>query len=250
MKIYLAAPANTSDPFVRDEFFDFYSLQSYHYIKKAFRNEGKIHNKYKDFMLDSGVFTYLTSLKEKAKTLDWEKYIYDYGSFVKKYKIQKYVEVDVDKVLGEKEVEKLTKKLEKLVGWKTIPVWHMNRSYDSWLKICKDYDYICFGAFLTDGLKQSKFPMINKFLFDAAKSKTKVHGLGFTSSKLLPLYKFYSVDSSSWSAGRRFGTLYNFNNGKLTTKSFKNRRVKDSHKLSRHDFYEWVKYSQYAEINL
>ena len=74
---------------------------------------------------------------------------------------------DIESVIGLEETEKLRKRLEKRVGWKSIPVWHMNRGYDKWIEICKEYDYVCFGAFLTDGLKESKFYMIEQFLNDA-----------------------------------------------------------------------------------
>ena len=67
------------------------------------------------------------------------------------------MEVDIDTVIGYDNVVLLTKKLEKIVGWQSLPVWHMNRSYDDWLRICKDYSYVCFGAFITDNLKANKF---------------------------------------------------------------------------------------------
>ena len=247
MKIYLAGHGTRHAHWVVDKFYDFYRLQSYYYINEKEKN---LSSKYKDFILDSGVFSYLTSKKEQAKTLDWDKYIYDYAKYVKENHIQNYVEVDIDTVIGVDEVQKLTNKLEKLVGWKPMPVWHLNRGYDNWLKLCKDYEYICFGAFLTDNLSSKKFPMINKFLYDAAKQKTKVHGLGFTPMLLLPKYKFYSVDSTTWSAGHRFGEVHKFTGSIVEKNRFQKRRIKDPYALSKYNFYEWVKYSEYADINL
>jgi len=246
MKIYLAGHGTRHAHWVVDKFYDFYRLQSYFYINEK---ETKLHSKYKDFILDSGVFSYLTSKKEQAKKLDWDKYIYDYGNYVRKNKIRNYVEVDIDTVIGYDNVVLLTKKLEKIVGWQSLPVWHMNRSYEDWLRICKDYSYICFGAFITDNLKANKFPMIKKFLKDASKENCKVHGLGFTQTKLLKDYPFYSVDSTTWSAGHRFGELHNFNIDTILRFKYPKRRIKDPYKLSRHNFYEWVKYSEYADIN-
>jgi len=247
MKIYLAGHGTRHAHWVVDKFYNFYRLQSYHYVNETEKN---LHTKYKDFILDSGVFSYLTSKKEQAKTTDWEEYIHKYAKYVREQNIKNYVEVDIDTVIGLDGVQKLTKKLEQLVGWASIPVWHLNRGYDNWLKLCKDYEYICFGAFLTDNLPSSKFPMINKFLLDAAKEKTKVHGLGFTQMSLLPKYKFYSVDSTTWSSGHRYGEVNKFNGTIIEKHRYPKRRIADPYKLSRYNFYEWVKYSEYAEINL
>ena len=139
--------------------------------------------------------------------------------------------------------------LEKRVGWKSIPVWHTNRGYDKWLEIVKDYDYVCFGSFLTDGCKRSKYPLIAKFLSDASKQNCKVHGLGFTSMEFLKKLKFYSVDSSSWTAGNRFGITYLFKKNTLQLQTKKpNTRVKNQRALAHHNFFEWVKFSKYADI--
>ena len=79
MKIYLAGHGTRHAHWVVDKFYDFYRLQSFFYINEK---ETKLHSKYKDFILDSGVFSYLTSKKEQAKTLDWDKYIYDYSEIM------------------------------------------------------------------------------------------------------------------------------------------------------------------------
>ena len=67
---------------------------------------------------------------------------------------------------------------------------------------------------------------------------------------LLPKYKFYSVDSTTWSAGHRFGEVHKFDGSIITKNRFKNRRIKDPYALSNYNFYEWVKYSEYADINI
>ena len=172
MKVYLAGQGGF--PWKNQNYYNFYRLDSYFDIK----SKSSYHYKFKDYILDSGVFTYLTSKKDKK--VDWDKYVYEYANYVKKEGIINYVEVDVDVKIGLKEVERLRQNLEKSVGYNGIPVWHLNRGYDKWLEICKDYDYICFGAFLTDGLKESKFNFVKKFLFDAKKNNSKVHGLGMT----------------------------------------------------------------------
>jgi hypothetical protein len=63
-------------------------------------------------------------------------------------------------------------------------------------------------------------------------------------------YKFYSVDSTSWLSGNKFGAVYLFN-GKTMKKQLKKpgQRVKTK-EVAKHNFKEWVKFSQYAENNL
>ena len=229
------------------KFYDFYRLDSYIDICKK-RNFDP--HKYKDFILDSGVFSFLNG--KNTENIDWEEYVSAYGNFVKKHNIQNYVEVDVDRFIGLDGVEKLRVQLEKIVGWQCLPVWHMNRSYDKWLEICRDYKYVCFGAFLTDNLDKSKFTYINKFLYDAKRYDCKVHGLGFTYFKFLEKLKFYSVDSSSWNAPLRFGGFYfQFTGKKLEkTRLGSQYRISNRREFAIHQFMEWVKYGKYAEKNL
>lgn len=242
MLIYLAA---TTLHYIED-IFDYKLLMSYYYItpKIAVRIP-----QYQAFMLDSGIFTYLNN-PERAQDVDWYEYATAYGNFVKEHKIEHYIEIDVDKFIGLAEVERLRAHLEKIVGWKCMPVWHMNRGWDKWVEICKDYPYICFGAFITDNLKAAKYRYIPAFLREAAKHGAKVHGLGFTQLDGIRKYKFHSVDSSSWNGGARYGSRFTFENGEI--RSFKRpagSRVVKMREIVRHNLKEWIKFSDYAEAN-
>ena len=245
MKIFLAGDGGR--PFIKNNFYKFYRLNSYEYLKKQ-RDEIVVIDKFKDYILDSGVFSFLNG---KNTNIDWEKYMVDYANFVREHKIKNYVELDIDKMIGLDNVEILRKKLQKRVGWKSIPVWHMNRGYEKWLEICRDYDYICFGAFLTDGLSNKKFIQIKKFLEDAKKEDCKVHGLGFTQFQWLKKLPFYSVDSSSWTTGNRFGSICKYEGDRVRNlKRPDNTRIKDGSKLANHNFNEWIKYCRWAEKNI
>ena len=173
---------------------------------------------------------------------------FNYANFVKSNNIKNYVEIDIDQKIGLDGVKKLRHSIEKIVGYKCMPVWHMNRGYDNWLSVCNDYDYVCFGAFITDGLSEDKYRYIPKFINDARKNNCKVHGLGMTSMKWLPKLNFYSVDSSTWTSGCRYGSLHLFDGVKIrAVKKPDESRMIDSFEVGSHNFYEWVKYSRYAE---
>lgn len=223
--------------------YDFYRLDSYWEIKN--RTQGNFH-KYKDFILDSGVFTFLNTRSPEG--VDWDKYAYEYAQFVKRHGIKNYVEIDLDKHLGLDGVSRLTKYLTKEVGYAPMPVWHIGRGWDGWLQAVREYKYVCFGAFLTDGLPRSKFGYIPKFLDEARKQGTKVHGLGFTSMDGLKKYKFHSVDSSSWSFGDRVGVIDVFNGTEIVKiKKPENMRIKNRLDFAEHSIKEWIKFQKYAD---
>ena len=246
MRVFLAGLGGK--PWLKNNYFNFYRLHSYEYLKKEKGEINLIHN-YKELILDSGIFSFLNG--KNTSKVDWEKYMNDYADFVRENKIKNYVEMDIESVIGLEETEKLRSRLEKRVGWKSIPVWHMNRGYDKWIEICKEYDYVCFGAFLTDGLKESKFYMVEQFLNDAKKYNCKVHGLGFTNFKWLPKLNFYSVDSSSWTVGNRFGSIEKFEDNKIKhLKRPNGTGIKEHDKLAWHNFKEWVKFQKWADENI
>ena len=225
-----------------------YGLYSYFYARKDKTLLNSMH-RWKGFILDSGIFTYLNGLD--GSKVDWNKYVDDYADFVRENKVKNYVEVDVDRLVGLAGVEKLRERLENRVGWKCIPVWHMNRGYDKWLEICRNYDYVCFGAFITDGLKPSKYNAIKKFLYDAKKENCKVHGLGMTSFQWLKELKFHSVDSSSWNSGHRFGNVHQFTYDRIKIhQKPKNLKFKDYRIVARHNLNQWTKFVEYADKNL
>lgn len=245
MKVFLVGQ---SEYIYKNKIFDFYCLMSYHYLTPK---RSKVIHEFRDFILDSGIFTYL-SAKSKVKTdIDWYEYARKYADFVKRYAIRNYVEIDIDRFVGLAEVERLREYLNKTVGWKCMPVWHIDRGWDKWIEICHDYPYVCFGAFITDGLAKNKYHYIPQFLNEARRHGTKVHGLGFTSMAGLRRYKFYSVDSSTWTIGNRYGSVFRFRNGAIeVTKKGAGQRIGDQGALAVHNLTEWIKFSNYAERNL
>lgn len=247
MKLFLAG----NDGFRKQRFDiflkDLYILESYHYIIKQ-EWMFPLLKEFKGFVLDSGAFTFMTSLK--GKNIDWKEYVINYGNFVKKHNIKYFFELDIDSIVGIKEVEKLRDLLENTAQRKCIPVWHKNRGLDYWKQMCKDYDYVAIGGIVTQEIKRSQYNIFLPLLKIARENKCKVHGLGFTNLKGMEKYKFDSVDSTSWLSGNKFGAVYLFD-GKTMQKQNKKigQRVK-TNEVAIHNFSEWVKFSIYAEQNL
>jgi hypothetical protein len=247
MKLFIAG----NDGFRKERFDlflkDLYILESYHYIIKQ-KWMFPLLKEFKGFLLDSGAFTFMTSLK--GKSIDWNAYVINYGNFIKLHDIKHFFELDIDPIVGLKEVERLRELLEKTAQRKCIPVWHKSRGLDYWKQMCKDYDYIAIGGIVTQEIKRSEYDVFYPLLKIAKENNCKVHGLGFTNLKGMVKYKFYSVDSTSWLSGNKFGAVYLFD-GETMQKQNKQigQRVK-TNKTAIHNFTEWVKFSKYAEQNL
>jgi hypothetical protein len=245
MKLYLAGIQGKAKEFVLNENSP-YILESYFYIKNQKEWILKMRPFFKDFILDSGAFTYLNGAKGN---IDWEQYINEYAKFINEHKVEYFIELDIDPVVGLKEVERLREKLEKLTNKKSIPVWHKSRGIDYWIEMCKNYDYVAIGGIVTGEIKANQYNVFNNLLKIAKENNCKVHGLGFTNLEGLKKYKFYSVDSTAWLYGNRGGFLYQFDGIDMKKIIVKNKRLKG--RLGAiHNFNEWLKFSKYAENNL
>lgn len=240
MKIFLAGSGHVN-MWLDENFTNFYRLESYHNISNQ---ERKRVTEYKDFILDSGAFTYLNGADGN---INWDKYVENYAAFINKYSVKNFIELDIDPIVGIKEVERLRNKLEQLTNKKSIPVWHKSRGKDYWLKIVREYNYVAIGGIVTREIKPSEYKYFHWLLAEAKKQNCKVHGLGFTNLKGLEEYDFYSVDSTSWLSGNRFGSIYKFN-VKTLLKFDKpvGMRVK-TNETAQNNFYEWVKFANHKE---
>lgn len=226
-----------------------YILESFYYIK-----EWQIpHIKDFDlFLLDSGAFTFMSNTK-KGK-INWKEYIDKYIEFINKYDIKYFFELDIDVIVGYENVKKITKYIEERTQKKVIPVWHKSRGLEEWKRLTKEYEYVAIGGIVTKEIKPKEQKYFTPLLEIAKKNNCKVHGLGYTNLKGLEKYKFYSVDSTSWKSGNRFGTLYLFENNKLKQiKKPENKRMITGEyygKVEEFVFNEWIKYQKYADKNL
>ena len=220
-----------------------YFLESFIYYK----DWEKILLQDKDnFLLDSGAFTYMNSNKGK---FNFEEYVKKYANFINKNDIKLFFELDIDTIVGLKEVERLRKLLETLTNKKCIPVWHKNRGKDYFVKMCKEYKYVAIGGIVNKEIKKQEYEYFNWFINIAHEHNCKVHGLGFTYSKLLRKYKFDSVDSTSWKSGGRFAQIHRFTGSEMNLKVINKKvyRVKDYRALDKFNFNEWCKYQRYME---
>lgn len=180
-------------------------LESFWYKKNAL----KAMSITKEFFLDSGAFSAFTSNAE----IDVEQY----AEFIIENKAKIKVASSLDSI-GDaaKSYELYIELTKKLDCPNVIPVFHCREDI-SWLQkyIALDIPYIALGGMVPESTKWL-YHWLNdlwaNYLTDKKGiSLLKVHGFGLTVGGLIERYPWFSVDSTTWLNGARFGTaIFNF----------------------------------------
>ena len=216
-----------------------YVLASYAYMNSEIARRIP---EFKMFLLDSGAYTF----RKKSGNVDWDDYLDKYAKFVKENNVKYYFELDIDNIVGYANVLAMRKKLETETGRKCIPVWHVTRGFDEYVRMCKEYDYIALGSSTKYKHKENHLLLVH-LLTIARRYDCKVHALGFT-PKMMKRYDFYSVDSTTWD-GYRYGVLYKFERGDIhKVKVPKGKGITREHKrVTYNNFTEYCKYQRHLD---
>lgn len=239
MKLFLAGEAYGS------KLFPVYAskmrrLDSFFYVRNKQQEAARIPH-YKDYLLDSGAFTFMMSKKVKVNI---DLFTDEYIDFIKSNSVSHFFEMDVDSVLGYDKVKILRSRIEQKTGRPVIPVFHLDRGIDDWKSMCADYSYIAIGMAGKD-FAWGDWRKMMPFVEYANSKGVKVHGLGITGMKSLERVPFYSVDSSSWTAANRYKTLHLFKEGRIVSKDVTSMRIKNHLKLAEHQLKTWMSFSDY-----
>ena len=159
-------------------------LESFYYVDE---DTERLLPYFGDFLLDSGAFTFMQNAKSHV---DWDEYIERYADFVKRNRISKFFELDIDSVVGYEKVKQFRKKLESLADAQCIPVWHKNRGIEEFKSMCDEYPYIAIGGIAIKEISENQYSAFPAMIKEAHRRGAKVHGLGFTSLKYLPKILF------------------------------------------------------------
>lgn len=217
-------------------------LESFYYI--ADWQTRNLH-RFKSFMLDSGAFTFAYGSKTQVNMTE---YFNKYKEYIKANDVDLFFEMDIDKLVGYEKVLEYRKELEKFTGKQCIPVWHINRGKEEWLKMCDEYDYVAIGGLAAKEFKNPE-KYIPWFTKTAHERGAKVHGLGYTKLSNLLKMGFDSVDSSSWLSGNLGGFVYQYryNGCNMDKIQAPTGKKLNSHKVARHNFMQWVQLAEYLE---
>ena len=203
---------------------------------------------FKDFMLDSGAYSFMNS---QSCERNWESYLEKYAAYVKEHKVEKYFELDIDSIVGYDKVKEYRAIIERMVNRPCIPVWHRSRGYDEFLRLCDEYSYVAVGGIAIRHIRRTEYQYFTQLIKEAHRRNCKIHALGFTNLSELRKYHFDSVDSSTWTCGGRYGSIYKFSNGRMRAITRNdNMRVSDIRGIDGFNFVEWVKFQKYSEVHM
>ena len=198
----------------------------------------------KDFLLDSGAFTYRQK-KHGLSLSEFDAYIDEYIEFINAFKVHHYFEMDIDNIVGLKKVEEYRERIERRTGRQSIPVWHSNRGWDYFKRMCAEYAYVSIGGIAKNPNGKALEKVFPWFIEHAHKTGTQIHGLGYTDTKKLKQYRFDSVDSTSWVSGSRYGISFEYTAQGMTGKKniYPDKRV-DGVALDKHNLRVWTQYAK------
>jgi hypothetical protein len=186
-------------------------LESFHYLKKgagvkvlnAYKSDGK------RIFLDSGAFS--------AFTLGASISINEYANFILKHSGMLEVAANLDDLSKNREqAAKNTwrnqQELERLTGRNILPVFHCHEPEKYLVNLLDRYEYIALGGMVPESnrwLLGWLDRLFSNYLCDAqGRARIKVHGFGLTSTLLMFRYPFYSIDSTTWVNGGKFGMIF------------------------------------------
>lgn len=170
-------------------------LLSYHYFKKKSDLVKSYIAKGYDIFIDSGAF----SAETKGVPIN----IDEYCTFIKETGVGIYAGLDV---IGDARKTMINVKyMEEAYGLSPIPTFHLGGDLQN-LRNILHYPYIALGGLVFSSNIQRYLNEVWGIILREA-PKIRVHGFGMTNIELMEHYPWYSVDSSSYKGGRRFGRI-------------------------------------------
>ncbi|MEW2066669.1 hypothetical protein [Streptomyces sp. NPDC007346] len=170
---------------------------------------------------DSGAHT--------ARTMGLHLTLEEYAAWCQKWDRQLTLYANLDVIGGPEATWRNQKELEDH-GLEPIPVFHTGDPWE-WLERYLDegYTYIALGKLLGNPVKDV-LPWVAK-AFRLAGDRAVFHGFGMTVWRALREFPFYSVDSSTWTSGYRFGVVKLFD---TTTGTWTDIKMRDRAALLKH----------------
>lgn len=177
-------------------------LISYHYYQKD--DLDKLFARYftppyPDVFCDSGAYS--------AWSLGMPINVKAYAEWVHKWKHLFTVHANLD-VKGDIDAGLKNQEYLESQGLNPLPVFHGGEPMSVLEDMIQKYPYIALGGLA--GSTQSGSREMWRFVtkcFEVASGRSVFHGFGMTNWQLMKAFPWYSVDSSSWGSGFRFGTV-------------------------------------------
>lgn len=170
-------------------------LASYHAFKNYPDVIKECLEKNFDVFIDSGAFS--------AENSGHPVNIDEYCKFLLDTKAVTYAGLDV---IGDaKKTYENNKFMEDQYGLNPIPTFHMGGNIEDLAKIAGgQYSYIALGGLVFSSNVVNHCDAVWRWIM-ANNPKLRVHGFGITNLELMERYPWFSVDSSSFKSGKRYG---------------------------------------------
>lgn len=213
-------------------------LVSYHYFRKNKKGFMEILDEINSrdgvFMVDSGAFSFIHALGSRELKIDeWVEFIEEYVQFCtdNHNKLFCVANFDIDNIVGREQVEKWNEKyfepLNKLLdvifvvqrdvnGW-----YHDSRGLHRLKEYLSHYEYVGVNASMKDS--------VTRVTQSARVTRSRIHGLAWTDKATLE-NPVFSVDSSTWLGGQRYGSTYTYDGKNFRTIDYKNKHVRKKYK--------------------
>ncbi|MER7487928.1 hypothetical protein ABTY20_18875 [Streptomyces sp. NPDC126497] len=148
---------------------------------------------------DSGAFS--------AATLGTTIRLADYAAWLKDWQGLITTAATLDVIGDPDATHRNTLALEDM-GLRVLPVFHTGSPWDRLEKLCARYPYVALGGMVPYARMYGEVMrwLVRCFRI-GAEHGTVFHGFGQTNVTAMASLPFYSVDSSTWSLGARFGSL-------------------------------------------
>lgn len=257
MKVHLAGDGGRYEEVAREIGVP-WVMTSYYYHEDAptdgsggkWKLDYRHHEHCRGMMMDSGAFSYISSADkiESGANVDWWDYATQYAEYVRDNNVTRYVELDLDSVMGLEFTRELRDHIEDIVGWDCIPVWHRNRGKRAYKRLANDYDRIAMGGFPWNEIGPSEYHHLPWFINEAHKRNARVHALGFQAgsagTEILEKYPFDSTDSANWMWQAIYGGAYKFD-GTQIRQIDHNKKGGDA--FHKHNLSEWSKFARHMD---
>lgn len=192
-------------------------LMSYEYVRKGMKYVQQemlpeIQESQGLFMTDSGAFSFMAQVNpaDSIKAEFWEPYIEEYVQFL--YDNYQYIycaaNMDLDRIVGVDVVNEWNQRyfepLEKYmqIVYVVHPNVHDRMAYKRLKEYGAYYDYIGISSGLS---LKTLYPKVAQLVRNYG---IRCHGFGYTDYDHLMARPMFSVDSSTWTMGSRFGETH------------------------------------------
>lgn len=193
-------------------------------------------------IIDSGAFSYLAASGlvstgsqrggNAGKFPEVRQFFSDYLQWLRKWyaHFDYFVEMDLQEVYGPELIEEFRDEIRKSgMDEKCIYTFHSGDSWETLDRLISSSPSRYIGL---QGIRLGQKPLdYLKVIRMCYEAKVKVHGFAFTKDRLLSWLPFYSVDSSSWVNGARFGCVTHFHGMGLS--QFRNSKTVTLEELDR-----------------